>query len=338
MLKQKSYILKQSSSKFLRLIFAAIVIVIVLAQLPKNWQQKAIEPKTTASLNQYQDIRLYERFETVPQVPQGRFSYGGATTFAALSREGFIDKIEKIYPQFELSYAESSQLPPGNDSGIQMLLAGQLSFAHLDRPLKEAEVQIAKKQKLRLEAIPVAIDGISIFVNKESQIKSLTIAQLQAIYRGEIANWQQIGGANLPITPITLNTKVDDTIDLIVKNYLATEKSTIVQNYTSAVALTAATPGAIGYGSSAVVGGQESISPLAIGIDANSLAVPSLLADDSVNTQAFAKSIYPLTRRLYVVIPRNGGQEEKAAVAYVNLLLSASGREFIERSGLVPLY
>ncbi|MBD2362138.1 substrate-binding domain-containing protein [Anabaena minutissima FACHB-250] len=61
----------------------------------------------------------------------------------------------------------------------------------------------AQQKGFSLKEIAVAIDGIAIAVNHKLNISGLTIAQLQAIYTGKITNWQEVGGKNLPITPLT---------------------------------------------------------------------------------------------------------------------------------------
>ena len=46
-----------------------------------------------------------------------------------------------------------------------MLLGGQLSFAESSRALKDEEYAQAKSRGFTLEAVPVAIDGIAVYVN-----------------------------------------------------------------------------------------------------------------------------------------------------------------------------
>lgn len=46
---------------------------------------------------------------------------------------------------------------------------------------------------------------------------------------------------------------------------------------------------------------------------------------------------YPITRNLYVIIRQDGRADEKAGVAYANLLLSREGQQFVEKAGLVPI-
>jgi phosphate transport system substrate-binding protein len=45
----------------------------------------------------------------------------------------------------------------------------------------------------------VALDGIAVIVNPSNPVSQLTIPQLRAIYSGEIGNWSNVGGDNVPI-------------------------------------------------------------------------------------------------------------------------------------------
>ena len=47
---------------------------------------------------------------------------------------------------------------------------------------------------------PVAVIIFAVVVNRQAHVFNLTTAQLQAIFHGGITNWQQVGGANLPIS------------------------------------------------------------------------------------------------------------------------------------------
>ena len=276
------------------------------------------------------DIQLKNKLEEVP-VPSGTFNYGGAISFFSIFREGFADEIAKAHPQFKLKL-DSSAI--GTSKGISGLLSGKLSFAHSDRPLSQAEIETAKGKGLQLEAIPVAIDAIAVYVNPSTQIKSLSVASLQDIYQQKINNWQELGGANLAIVPIS----IEPSIDSISWYKRLNNANEFYQTYTSALQAVASTPGSIGYASAAVVAGQQSVTPISISFNNNNISIPSIKADSSANTQAFARNIYPLTRRLYIIVPHDGSIREKAAIAYTNLLLSKTGRKLIEQAGLVAIY
>jgi len=45
-------------------------------------------------------------------------------------------------------------------------------------------------------AIPVARDGLTIYVHDSNPLKEITIEQLRRVYTGELTNWKDLGGAD----------------------------------------------------------------------------------------------------------------------------------------------
>ncbi|MGU3846730.1 substrate-binding domain-containing protein, partial [Vibrio diabolicus] len=52
----------------------------------------------------------------------------------------------------------------------------------------------------------VARDGIAVVVNPQNKLPGLTAEQVTAIYKGEVSNWKEVGGADKPIVAITRDT------------------------------------------------------------------------------------------------------------------------------------
>lgn len=57
-------------------------------------------------------------------------------------------------------------------------------------------------EEVGMVRIPIAMDAIVIYVNPANPIESITMDQLQGIYRGEINNWSAVGGEDKPIVPL----------------------------------------------------------------------------------------------------------------------------------------
>lgn len=83
----------------------------------------------------------------------------------------------------------------GSGGGIASLIGGDLDIANASRPLKDKEVEDAKKRGITPVEHIVGYDGIAIFVHKDNPIKSLTVAQLQAMFGdgGKVENWTDVG-------------------------------------------------------------------------------------------------------------------------------------------------
>ena len=65
----------------------------------------------------------------------------------------------------------------------------------------EEEKELAQKNNVELEIIPVVKEGFVFFVNGLNQVESLTLEQIQKIYTGQIKKWSEVGGTNDEIRP-----------------------------------------------------------------------------------------------------------------------------------------
>jgi phosphate transport system substrate-binding protein len=284
-------------------------------------------------------IKSYSTMAEVPDVPTGLFNYGGAISFAALTKYGMNEAIAAAYPEYQLRYTEPLNSQPGAGTGIKMLLDSELSFAQNGRPLNNNEYAKAKSRNFTLKQIPVAIDGIVFFVNPRLPISGLSINQLENIFQGKITNWQQVGGPNLPIAAISQDPTVRITINSLLNNGKQLGKNvTIVRDYTTAIRQVAATPGGISYSSTAIARGQKSIQGLGLTLGDSQQYVNPFTKDGQVNLEALRDGSYPLTRRLFVVVRQDGTIDEQAGIAYANLLLTDEGQQIVKEAGFVPLH
>jgi phosphate transport system substrate-binding protein len=238
---------------------------------------------------------------------------------------------------------------PGSGAGIKMLNDGQIAFAQSSRPVMDEEYQQAQGRGAALKQIAVAIDGLAVAVNPSLNVPGLTIEQLKGIYTGQITNWNQVGGPNLPITPFSRNVQLGGTVELFVDQVMNKQPFSnsvqIVSTTTQALQKLGATPGGIYFASAPEVVPQCSIKPLPVGKDANSFVPPyqgALVTQcpaqrNQLNIQAFQNGTYPLTRNLFVVVKQNNGAEQRAGEAYANLLLTNQGQTAIANAGFVRI-
>lgn len=286
----------------------------------------------------------------IPNVPQGVFSYGGSTTWAPIRRD--VDAVLKSNcPQFDLRYTQPVNEKPGSGTGIQMLIAGQLAFSQSSRGIKPEENTAAQAKGFSLKEIPVAIDGIAIATNHNLNIPGLTVAQIKDIYTGKITNWQQVGGENLPIIPLSRSKEAGGTVDFFVENVLNKEQFGSNINYigttTEAIRKVATNPGAIYYGSATEIVPQCTIKSLPIGRTSDQFVAPYQQPEippsecskkpNQLNSQDFLSGNYPITRNLFVIVKQNGQSDQQAGEVYANWLVTPQGQELIEKAGFVRI-
>jgi len=289
-------------------------------------------------------------FSSVANVPAGLFNYGGSTSWAPL-RLTVDSAIQAARPEFRLRYVDPVGSAPGSGAGIRMLLRDELAFAQSSRPISDAEYQQAQQRSLQLKQVPVAIDGLAVAVNPSLTVPGLTLAQLADIYRGQLTNWQDVGGPNLTIKPLSRPISAGGTTELFVETVLKGQPLgptvQMVSTTTEALRRLAATPGGIYFASAPEIVPQCTIKPVPLGRAAGQLVPPyrePLVPPEQcpaqrnqLNVAAFQNGQYPLTRNLYVVIKQNGQVDQQAGEAYANFLLTAEGQDFISRAGFVRI-
>ena len=88
----------------------------------------------------------------------------------------------------------------GSGTGISALINGTTDICEASRPMKEAEKTKLKERYFTLGVeIPVAKDGVTIYLNETNPVDKLSVEQLKGIYTGQITNWKELGGPDAKI-------------------------------------------------------------------------------------------------------------------------------------------
>ncbi len=286
-------------------------------------------------------ITIVSTLAQVQNVPGGTFNYGNSTTFAPLRSSRINNALNQVHPNFRLRYVEPPGGKPGSGAGIDMLIKGQLAFAQSSRPVKDEEFQRAQTRGFRLEQVAIANDAIAIYVHPGVQLPGLNVAQVREIFTGKVTNWQQVGGPNLPVVPFSRNLQAGGTVDffkedvLLGQNLGANVRET--RDTTDSLRKVGATPGGVGYATVSEVVRQEMVRIVPLAKEAGSPYVAPDIGGRDVNLEVLTNSSYPITRRLFIVIKRDGSLDEQAGVAYANLFLSDEGQKLIKEAGFAPL-
>jgi phosphate transport system substrate-binding protein len=83
----------------------------------------------------------------------------------------------------------------GSGVGIAALINGTTDIAQASRPMKDKEKdKMLEKRGIDPEETPVALDGITVYINDKNPVKKLTFAQLKGIFQARIKNWKEVGG------------------------------------------------------------------------------------------------------------------------------------------------
>ena len=304
-----------------------------------------LEAKTEGSLNStiYESgLQLQESLQEVKDVPEGVFFYGGAMASAGIRSQATLAQIAEAQPQFQLTYEDPLVVPPDSGAGIQMVIDGTISFAESFRPLKQSEYELAQSRGFKLKQVPVATSAIAFYVNPDLDLPGLSLDQVEKIYSGQVTNWQELGGPDLPIVPISQDPDAKVATSFLLQGMTGEEKQfgqqvRVVRDTTSAVRKVAQTPGAIGYGAQPLVVNQTTVSPIGLAKRGSRNYIQPVEDSGNINKQGILDGSYPLIRRIFVILREDGEIDELAGRAYVNLLLSKEGQNLIDQAGYLPI-
>jgi phosphate transport system substrate-binding protein len=88
----------------------------------------------------------------------------------------------------------------GSGTGIAALIDGKCDVANSSRDIAQKEIDLAKTKGVTPVEIAVAVDGLSVIVNAKNPLKALKPEDVGRLFRGEVANWKVLGGADAPVT------------------------------------------------------------------------------------------------------------------------------------------
>ena len=88
----------------------------------------------------------------------------------------------------------------GSGTGITGLINQTCDIANSSREWKPKEIDQAWDKGITPRPFVIAVDGLSIIVNEKNPIALLTVAQVGALYRGEIKNWKAVGEFAKPVS------------------------------------------------------------------------------------------------------------------------------------------
>lgn len=175
--------------------------------------------------------------ETKTETLSGSVSMSGSTSMEKLANalsESFMEKYQDVNVTVEFT---------GSSAGIESVLSGKCDIGNSSRNLKDEE-----KTSGAVENI-VAIDGIAVALDTKNIVTDLTKEQLIDIYTGEVKNWSDLGGENMPI--VVVGREAGSGTRSAFEEILGIEDECAYANEldsTGAVmAKVASTPGAIGY-------------------------------------------------------------------------------------------
>ena len=106
-------------------------------------------------------------------------------------------------PEKYQDFFEKRVITSQTNGAFMNLIDGKADIVLTHRTISPDEKAHADDIGVMLIETPIALDAFVFVVNKNNPVKSLTVKQVQKIYKGEITNWQQVGGNNANIKVFT---------------------------------------------------------------------------------------------------------------------------------------
>ncbi|MDO4302468.1 MAG: phosphate ABC transporter substrate-binding protein [Bacillota bacterium] len=242
----------------------------------------------------------------------GSISMAGSTSMEKLANavaESFMEK----YPDVTVT-AEFT----GSSAGIEAVIAGSVDIGNSSRALKEEEKSAGVAENI------VAIDGIAVVLDPANTVADLTKDQLISIYKGEIRNWNELGGSDTPIVVVGREAgsgtrgAFEELLEIEDQCVYASE----LDSTGAVIAKVASTPGAIGYAS----------------LDAiDDTVIAASLEGVEATSENIKAGNYFLSRPFVMGTMGEISEQSDAVKALFEYLASDEGKEVIKKVGLITV-
>ncbi len=218
----------------------------------------------------------------------------------------------------------------GSGTGIAALMNSKCDIADASRNMKPKEITRATSLGISPKRIVIAMDGLSVIVNGDNIITKLTMDEIGKIFRGEVANWSEIGGENIPITLYGRQSNSGTFVffrDLILKGDYSARMKRMNGNSQIVEAVRHDKSG-IGYVGVGYVKEAKGLNVVSVAAYAGADYVSPL------NSQEVKSGKYPIARPLNQYV---NGAPTGAVRAFLLFEISPEGQKIVEEEGFFPI-
>lgn len=240
-----------------------------------------------------------------------------------------VQRLSEVYMD-ENPSAYISVTGGGSGTGIAALINGKTDIADASRLMKPKEIAMAQKRGASPKRVVIAMDGLSVIVNGNNPVDKLTVDQIGKIYRGEITNWSDVGGENLPITLYGRQSN-SGTFVFFMENVLKGDYSSKMRRMNGNAQIVEAVKydrSGIGY---VGVGYAKEATGITVLKVAAFQGAPYASPLDSEQVKS---GKYPISRPLNQYV---SGKLEGLALDFIAFELSPEGQRIVEEEGFFPV-
>ena len=242
----------------------------------------------------------------------GTISLAGST-----SMEKLCEALSESFMEANPSVTVTTEYT-GSGAGLESLAAGSIDIGNSSRHLKEEELATGAVENV------VAIDGIAVITNTSNTVTDLTSDDLAKIYKGEITNWSELGGADEAIVVIgrEAGSGTRAAFEELLEVEDACQYAQELDSTGAVLAKVASTSGTIGYVSLDVV------DDTVIGMSLNGVepTEENILAGD-----------YLLSRPFVMATMGEISEQNELVQAWFDYVLGEEGQEIAAKVGLITV-
>ena len=210
----------------------------------------------------------------------------------------------------------------GSGVGIAALINGATNICQASRTMKDSEKQKLRDRYFSLGyEVPVAKDGVTLYLNEKNQISELTLDQIKDIYTGYTTNWSQLGGLDAKIIVYGRENSSGTYVffrEVALKNADYTSSMQSLPGTAAVVNAVAKDVYGIGYGGAAYAKGVKEV------------AIKTAKGSFKPTTETVKSGQYPLARNLFWYLQGKPSGDTKKLVEWV---LSPEGQEIVKKVG-----
>ena len=254
--------------------------------------------------------------EVASEGVSGQLQLAGSTTVLPVA-ETVAEAFMELYPDVAVEVQGG-----GSSTGVTSAGEGTADIGNASRNIKDSELETFPE----LQIFTIAYDGIAIVTNPGTELPSLSIAQVQSIFAGEITNFSEVGGPDAEIIVISREegSGTRGAFEELVMEAGDEEKvitdTAILQNSNGSVRTSVAeTPNSIAYLSFGYL--DDSVSTVAIN-------------DVDPTVANVLNGTYPIFRPLNMVT--NGAPGELAQM-FLDYILSDDGQAIAVEEGFISV-
>lgn len=224
----------------------------------------------------------------------------------------------------------------GSGTGITGLINGTCDIADHSREWKQKEYDQAWEKGVKPRSFIVAVDGLSIVVNAQNPLDQLTMAQVGAMYRGEVKNWKAVGG---PSRAVSLYGRQSNSGTYVFmqefvlgnKNYSADMKE--MNGNAQIIEGVIQDPGGIGYVGVGYLYDENHQIRKGIKVVKISKA-PNGAGFLPTDKASIESGDYPISRPLYMA---TNGKPKGDVAAFLGWIVGPEGQALVEREGFFTI-